>query len=107
MKTQTNDEIKYAFALEGLREVIDPELGLNVVDLGFIYQLNFDERSKELDVVMTLSTPSCPMGNSIVTAVKNNLTAGFAGYNVQINLTFDPQWTYEMISEEGLHFLNR
>ncbi|MBL7696984.1 MAG: metal-sulfur cluster assembly factor [Chitinophagaceae bacterium] len=107
MKTQTNDNMKCATALGGLREVLDPELSLNVVDLGLIYQLNFEERSKEILVIMTLSTPFCPMGDSIVNSVKNNLTAGFPGYDVQVSLTFDPPWSYQMITKEGLNFLNR
>lgn len=107
MNTQTNDEMKSAVALEGLREVLDPELGLNVVDLGLIYELQFDEQTSEVRVVMTLSTPFCPMGNSIVNAVTNNLMATFPGYEVQANLVFDPPWSYERISEEGLQYLNR
>lgn len=107
MNTQTNDEMKSAVALEGLRGVLDPELGLNVVDLGLIYELQFDEQTSEVRVVMTLSTPFCPMGNSIVNAVTNNLMATFPGYEVQANLVFDPPWSYERISEEGLQYLNR
>jgi metal-sulfur cluster biosynthetic enzyme len=107
MNVETNHNIKCTIALTGLQEVYDPEIGLNVVDMGLIYQLNFDEEEQRIDALMTLSTQFCPMGESIVNGVSNRLKASFPEYDVVVNLTFDPPWNYEMISEEGRNFLNR
>ena len=96
-----------ANALAGLREVLDPEIGLNVVDMGLIYQLQIDEAAAKIFVIMTLSTQFCPMGHSIVDGVENNLLAHFPGYTVLVKVVFEPAWTQEMISKEGLDFLNR
>ena len=107
MNVITNDNFKCALALQGLRKVNDPELGLNVVDLGLIYQLDFDEYSHDIFALMTLSTPFCPMGESITKAVENSLSATFPGNNVHISLTFEPRWNATLISEEGKIFLNK
>jgi metal-sulfur cluster biosynthetic enzyme len=107
MNVTTNDNNNCTVALEGLYEVLDPEVGLNVVDMGLIYALNFDETQKRIDVLMTLSTRFCPMGESIADGVKNNIEISFPGWDVEVELTFDPPWSFQMISEEGRIFLNR
>lgn len=107
MNVRTNHTMNCTIALAGLYDVYDPEVGLNVVDMGLIYQINFGEEAKQIDVLMTLSTQFCPMGESIVDSVTNNLKNNFSGYTVEVNLTFDPPWNYTMISEEGRKFLNR
>jgi metal-sulfur cluster biosynthetic enzyme len=102
----TNNEEKYALASEELKYVIDPEIGLNVVDLGLIYEINFDEENKKVDCTMTLTTQFCPMGESIKDGVTQALEATFPGYGIDVNLTFDPPWSYSLISDEGKEFLN-
>jgi metal-sulfur cluster biosynthetic enzyme len=94
-------------AMAGLREVTDPEVGLNVVDMGLIYELNMEEETKKILVLMTLTSQFCPMGHSIVDGVENNLKANFPDFEVQVRVTFDPPWSQEMISQEGLDFLNQ
>ncbi|MGE5106075.1 MAG: metal-sulfur cluster assembly factor [Sphingobacteriales bacterium] len=106
MNVITNNNIKCTVALAILQNVIDPEIGLNVVDLGLIYQLDFDEAEKKIYCRMTLTTQFCPMGESITNAAKETLKASFPEYNIEIELTFDPSWSHEMISEEGFEFLN-
>lgn len=96
---------KAAEALATLRWVFDPEVGLNVVDMGLIYDLQVDE--KKMSVVMTLSTQYCPMGQSIFDSVKSRLEMSYPDYDIQITVTFEPAWSLEMISEEGQEFLNR
>lgn len=102
-----NDEIKSTIALANLYNVIDPEIGLNVVDLGLIYELSFDEEKKEILCIMTLTTKLCPMGESLVNSVKSVLQESFTNYKIEVHLVFEPEWSYENISEEGLAFLNR
>lgn len=87
-------------ALLSLYKVIDPELFVNIVDLGLIYDIDFIEPD-EILVTMTLSTPHCPMGEAITNGVKNALGQEFPGKVVEINLTFDPLWNFEMLTPEG------
>lgn len=86
-------------ALQALYKVIDPELFINVVDLGLIYALEFEEA--KLNVTMTLSTPHCPMGEAITNGVQNALEICFPEREVKVDLTFDPAWSFELLSEEG------
>lgn len=106
MNVITNSDLKCTIALAALENVIDPEIGLNVVDLGLIYQIDFEEPSK-IYVSMTLTTQFCPMGESITESVKNVLENTFTGVEVKVELTFKPHWSYERISEEGQNFLNK
>jgi metal-sulfur cluster biosynthetic enzyme len=107
MNVITNNNIKCTIALAALESVEDPEIGLNVVDLGLIYQIDFDDENAALFISMTLTTQFCPMGESITGAVKRVLENTFTNTQVQLELVFDPPWNYELISEEGKIFLNK
>lgn len=93
--------------MAALQNVIDPEIGLNVADLGLIYQIDFDEPNRRISTTMTLTTQFCPMGESIVDGVTQALQQTFPDDTIQVDLTFDPPWSYNLISEEGRKFLNR
>ena len=107
MNVITNNNIKCTIALAALQNVVDPEIGLNIVDLGLIYQIDFNEADSKIYVSMTLTTQFCPMGESITGAVKRVLENTFTGMEAQPELTFDPPWSHERISEEGQQFLNQ
>lgn len=107
MNVITNNNLKCTIALAALQSVEDPEIGLNIVDLGLVYQIDFDETAWKIFSIMTLTTQFCPMGESITNAVKENLTLSFPEYEPVITLTFDPPWNHEMISEAGQEFLNQ
>lgn len=83
-----------------LKEVIDPEIGINIVDLGLVYELSLSEE-KEIKVTMTLTTPGCPMSNTITGTVTNLLGRHLPGYTVKVDLVWFPAWEPEMITEEG------
>lgn len=106
MEVITNDQNKCDAALSGLYEVYDPEIGLNVVDLGLIYGINFNEERKAVEVVMTLTTQFCPMGESITNDVTQAVSNAFLDYKVDVTLTFDPSWSPDFMSPEGEAFLN-
>ncbi len=106
MNVTTNNKIKCTIVLAVLQGVEDPEIGLNVVDLGLIYGVDFDEEGMLIIVAMTLTTQFCPMGESIVDAVTNAVQFAFATYKVEVSLVFDPPWNNERISAEGQEFLN-
>lgn len=84
-----------------LREVIDPELGINIVDLGLIYDVSIEEDG--VDVLMTLTTPGCPLHGvfrELVTEAVSNLD-GIEEADVDVELTFDPPWDRDKMSDEA------
>lgn len=87
----TPDRVKLA-----LRKVKDPELGLNIVDLGLIYEITVDEQ-RNIHVDMTLTSPGCPAGPQIMTDVERVLQALPGVGDVELNLVWSPYWTPERI----------
>ncbi|MCC7332609.1 MAG: metal-sulfur cluster assembly factor [Flavobacteriales bacterium] len=87
-------------AVEALFKVIDPELFVNVIDLGMVYNLDF-EKSDCVKVLMTLTSPHCPMGEAIKNGAKNALEIAFPDRVAIVDLTFDPPWSIDVVSEEG------
>ena len=83
--------------IEALHEVYDPEIPVNVYDLGLIYKIDIKE-DNSVDILMTLTAPACPVAGDIVFDVQNKVqqVAGVKEANVQ--LTFEPQWTMEKMS---------
>lgn len=106
MNIKTNNALKMEVALVRLYNVLDPEIGLNIVDLGLVYQIDFNDEEKEIVVTMTLTTQFCPMGESIVDTTKQAMKHAFHEYTIHVNLVFEPAWNVSMITEEGNKFLN-
>lgn len=107
MNTITNHSLRCSIALAALQDVTDPEIGVNIVDLGLIYQLDFDEATHRIFCSMTLTTQFCPMGASIKNAVAEKLAATFPSDNISVELVFTPSWNHLMISPEGKAFLEQ
>ena len=107
MEVLSNNNLYCSAALAGLYDVFDPEIGLNVVDLGLIYRIDFNDEDKKIVVTMTLTTQFCPMGESITADVKQSLSNAFKDYQTSINLVFDPAWSPDKISPEGKEYLDR
>lgn len=86
---------------EGLREVLDPELGLNVVELGLIRRLELKDRAVE--VTLTLTSPACPLGASLQEEVEDALQARLPeGFDrVHLTLELDPPWSPEELQPEA------
>ncbi len=82
-----------------LKEIIDPELGINIVDLGLIYDIKI-EKEGEVTITMTLTTPTCPLGDYILDEIRQKLSTIKGIKSITINLVFDPPWTPEKINEE-------
>lgn len=87
-----------------LRTIYDPEIPVNVVDLGLVYGCDVIERDGEnvVQVRMTLTAPTCGMGPVLVGDVEDRLALVPNVDRVEVELVFDPPWSREMISEEGL-----
>ncbi len=107
MNIITNNRLMCTVIAAALERVIDPELGLNVIDLGLIYQVDVDEENKVIYVSMTLTTRFCPMGGSLTSSVSEMIKKTVPDYEVDLQLVFEPSWNYERISEEGKNILNR
>ena len=83
-----------------LRFVIDPEVGVNIVDLGLVYDLKV--RPDAVDVKMTMTSPTCPLHAVITRNVENIVRAKFhAARNVKIELVWDPPWSPRMMSQKA------
>lgn len=82
-----------------LKEVVDPELGINIVDLGLIYDVR--EEGGEVEVEMTLTTPGCPLAGVIDERIKAALKPIKGVKTVTVEIIWDPPWTQEMISDEA------
>lgn len=91
--------------IASLRNVIDPELGINIVDLGLIYDLQIDDEGK-VYIEMTLTTPGCPMHDTITGGVRNALGLIPEVKDLDINVVWDPPWSPEKISEQGMSDLH-
>ena len=92
-------------ARRALGEVLDPEAGLSVIDLGLIYAI--EARGTTLGVTMTFTTEACPVGPMLAGAVERALLAVPGVESVELSVTFDPPWTPERISEAGRALLAR
>ncbi len=96
--TVTMDEV-----YEALREVYDPEIPINVVDLGLIYDVKVDEGN--VDVKMTLTFAGCGMGPYIAQQAEWRLADLEGVDDINVELVFDPPWTPDQITEEGKKLL--
>jgi len=85
--------------LKVLKGVNDPEIGINIVDLGLVYDVSIDE--KTIEVTMTLTTPGCPMHSTITQWAENVLHYLTPEMDVKIKLVWEPAWTPDKMSEEA------
>jgi metal-sulfur cluster biosynthetic enzyme len=90
--------------LELLKNVMDPEIEINIVDLGLIYELYYDG-DKKINIVMTFSTPACPLGETIKTDIVETIKQKYPDYSTSIDVVFHPEWSIAMVSEEGKRIL--
>ena len=84
-----------------LRTVYDPEIPVNVYDLGLIYRIELNDDCTELAVDMTLTAPNCPAADFIMEDVLQKLETISGLTRVDVNLVFEPEWDKEMMSEEA------
>lgn len=87
--------------IEMLRTVFDPEIPVNVYDLGLIYKIDYDVATKTLHVDMTLTAPGCPAADFIMEDVRQKLMSVEGPEKIDLQLVFEPTWTQDMMSEEA------
>lgn len=86
--------------VEALKQVYDPEIPVNIYDLGLIYEIDYTE-SREVNLRMTLTAPNCPVVDVLIMDVENAVGAVEGVDKVNLELVFDPPWDKSMLSEEA------
>ena len=87
--------------IELLKTVYDPEIPVNVYDLGLIYRIELSDDLTQLVVDMTMTGPSCPMADFIIEDVRLKLETIEGLTTVNVNLVFEPEWSQDMMTEEA------
>jgi FeS assembly SUF system protein len=95
-QTELKDKI-----IEALKTIYDPEIPVDIFELGLIYEINLDEKN-HAEIVMTLTSPSCPVAGSLPQEVQDKAAEvpGVSGAHVE--LVFEPTWDQSMMSEEAM-----
>lgn len=91
----TKEQVK-----ETLKKVVDPEVGLNLVDLGLIYDIEVTPENV-INIKMTLTTKGCPMHEMMLTSAKRTVQNTLKAKEVNLNLVWEPAWTPERLSSEA------
>ncbi|MBL7706946.1 MAG: DUF59 domain-containing protein [Taibaiella sp.] len=86
--------------IEVLHTVYDPELPVNIFELGLVYDIQILDNNA-VDIIMTLTAPACPVAGDIVFEVQQKVAAIEGVSDAHVQLTFDPPWTKDMMSEEA------
>ncbi len=84
-----------------LHTIYDPEIPVNIYDLGLIYDIDIDDYNN-VEVTMTLTAPNCPVADSLVAEVRDRIANLSETNKVNVNLTFDPPWEKSMMSEQAM-----
>ena len=90
----------YAAVIAALKEVYDPEIPVNIYDLGLIYELTIS-KSREVSILKTFTAPNCPMADQVMQEVQEGVESVPGVTKCTIELTFEPQWDRSMLSEEA------
>ena len=83
-----------------LREVYDPELHYNIYDLGLVYEIDVQDPG-DVSILMTLTTPMCPIGPMVTEQIKEMLDLMPGVRDIEVEFTFNPAWTPEMMTDEA------
>jgi FeS assembly SUF system protein len=84
-----------------LKNIYDPEIPVNIYDLGLIYNINMDKQNN-VEIIMTLTAPNCPLADNILADIKSQIALIDGINDVNIKLVFDPPWDKSMLSDEAL-----
>ena len=85
--------------IEALQEVVDPEIDMNIVDLGLVYGLDWDEEKGHVHVNLTLTSPGCPLGPEIIREIKREMRDFEDVLSVDVDLVWKPLWHPSMMSD--------
>ena len=91
--------------IEAVKKIYDPEIPVNIYELGLIYKIDVDEKNK-VNVDMTLTSPNCPVAESLPNEVKENIKKVVVVSDVNLNLVWEPPWDMDKMSEAAKLELN-
>ena len=91
--------------IEEIKKIYDPEIPVNIYELGLIYKIEVDKKNK-VDIDMTLTSPNCPVAESLPKEVKDNIIKIEGVSDVNLNLVWEPPWDKERMSEAAKLELN-
>lgn len=83
-----------------LKNIYDPEIPVNIYDLGLIYEINVDDENN-VNMLMTLTSPNCPIADQLLEEVEQKVKAIDGVKSLQLKLTFEPPWDQSMLTEEA------
>jgi len=86
--------------IDVLKTIFDPEIPVDIYELGLIYEININD-ALEVEVVMTLTSPSCPVAESLPSEVEQKVAGIWAAKSAQVKLVWEPTWDKDMMSEEA------
>ena len=87
-------------AVEKICQIYDPEVPVNIYELGLIYDVQVSDEG-DIKIEMTLTSPNCPVAETLPVEVEEKVKIVEEVRNVKVNITFDPPWTKDMMSEEA------
>jgi len=91
--------------IEEIKKIYDPEIPVNIYELGLVYKIEVDEKNK-VNIDMTLTSPNCPVAESLPKQVKDNIMKVEGVSDVNLNLVWDPPWDKDKMSEAAKLELN-
>ena len=96
----TTNELLGVKIVEMIKTIYDPEIPVDIYELGLIYDVLVND-SKDVKILMTLTSPNCPVAETLPVEVEEKVKSIDEVRNAEVEITFDPAWTQEMMSEEA------
>ena len=94
-------EINQAEVMDALRECYDPEIPVNIVDLGLVYNLETEDETGKVHIMMTLTALGCPMAGEVIEEVEMRVGQVENVKSCKVDLTFDPPWSPDRMTEDA------
>jgi FeS assembly SUF system protein len=94
-------EINRAEVMDALRECYDPEIPVNIVDLGLVYNVDINDETGRIDVEMTLTSMGCPMAGDVISEVEMRVMEVENVKSCKVEMTFDPPWSPDRMTEDA------
>lgn len=98
---RTMAEINEAEVIDALRECYDPEIPVNIVDLGLIYDVSINNEEGSVNITMTLTAMGCPMAGEVIDEVQMRVKEVANVKNCKVDMTFDPPWSPDRMTEDA------
>ncbi len=101
MGTTFNPETLTEEIITVIKTIYDPEIPVDIYELGLIYDVFVNQERKAVKIIMTLTTPNCPVAESLPQEVKDKVGTVDGVEEVELDLTFEPAWTQDLMSDEA------